>query len=668
MSRKKKSTSRKKNTSFFEKNIKKSGRKKNKKIKEPGILGVLQKHARGFGFVTVEGEDEDIYISSANMNSAMEGDMVEVDLIPAYLWEKSKEGIITEIVKRKYNEIVGTLTVNGKFGFVVPDDKKINDDIFIVGRLLGNAKDGDKVVAEIIKYPEAKRKAEGKIIEIVSRKGEAGGDIKALLRQQNVRETFPSRASAEAKAKSKEPITNAEITSRRDLRDKFIVTIDGADSKDFDDAVCVEVLDNGNYLLGVHIADVAHYVSEGKYLDEEALKRGNSIYLLDKVIPMLPKELSNGICSLNPKEDRLTLSCDMEIDSEGNVVNYDIYEAVIHSKRRLVYSDVSDVIESDEKKDEYEYIYLMAELANILSKKKRARGSLDFDLDEAHISLGEDGQVKSITIAERRSANKLIEEFMLLANETVAKHFAIKELPFVYRVHENPSLERMEELKAFLYSFKIMLKGDLRDIKPKMLSDILEDVEGEPYEGVINTVTLRSMQKARYDVDCTGHFGLALKYYCHFTSPIRRYADLMIHRIIKDSIHGRLDNRTVKKYKEKVSNVADITSRTEREAIDLERQVEKMKMAQYMEQFIGETFEGVVSGVSSFGIFVELPNTIEGLIRIGTINDDYYDHIPEKYSMVGKHSGRTISLGDLVKIKVHSVSVSAHEIDFLLVD
>ncbi|MEG0918989.1 MAG: ribonuclease R [Anaerovoracaceae bacterium] len=667
MSRKKKSTSRKKNISFFEKNIKKSGRKKNK-LKEPGLLGVLQKHARGFGFVTVEGEDEDIYINSSNMNSAMEGDMVEVDLLPSHLWEKSKEGIITEIVKRKYSEIVGTLIINGKFGFVVPDDKKINDDIFIVGRLLGKARDGDKVVAEIIKYPEGKRKAEGKIIEIVSRKGEAGGDIKALMRQQNVIETFPSRACAEAKAKSKEIITNEEIATRRDLRDKFIVTIDGADSKDFDDAVCVEVLDNGNYLLGVHIADVAHYVSEGKYMDQEALKRGNSIYLLDKVIPMLPKDLSNGICSLNPNEDRLTLSCDMEIDLNGNVINYDIYEAVIHSKKRLVYKDVSDIIESNEKKAEYEYIYVMAQLANILSKKKRMRGSLDFDLDEANISLGKDGLVESITIAERRSANKLIEEFMLLANETVAKHFAIKELPFVYRVHENPSLEKMEELKAFLYSFKIILKGDLKDVKPKMLSDILEDVEGEPYESVINTVTLRSMQKARYDVECTGHFGLALQYYCHFTSPIRRYADLMIHRIIKDSIHGKLNSKRIKKYKEEVSNVAEITSRTEREAIELERQVEKMKMAEYMEQFIGDTFEGVVSGVSSFGIFVELPNTIEGLIRIGTINDDYYDYVPEKYSMIGKHSGRSITLGDLVKIKVHSVSVSAHEIDFLLVD
>ncbi|MEG0291186.1 MAG: ribonuclease R [Anaerovoracaceae bacterium] len=645
--------------------VKQKKKKRNKK--NPSIVGVLQKHQRGFGFVVVEGVDDDIFIGADGMNTAMNGDTVEVDLIPEILWKNSREGIITGIVQRKYKEVVGTFQLNGKFGFVVPDDKKNNDDIFIVGRLVGAAEDGDKVVAEILKYPEKNKKAEGKITQVISKFGEPGGDIKALIRQHNLVETFDEKVAKEAKAKAKEPITKAEIGRRRDLREKFTVTIDGADSKDFDDAVSVERLDNGNYLLGVHIADVAHYVIEDGPLDQEALKRGNSVYLIDQVIPMLPKELSNGMCSLNPNEDRLTLTCDMEIDGNGVVVKHSIYESIIHSHKRLVYGDVSDIIENNIQGEEYEYIHEMARLAEILSENRSKRGSLDFDLDEAYITLDEKGVPVNIAVAERRSANKLIEEFMLLANETVAKHFFQKEAPFVYRVHETPTLERMEEFRTFLQGFGINLNGDLAKVNPKTLNEILCKVQGETFENVINTVMLRSMQKAKYDVECEGHFGLALSYYCHFTSPIRRYPDLMIHRIIKSYLNGKINQKSLKKFSKDAKNVAEIASLTERQAIELEREVEKMKMTEYMSYHVGEEYEGVISGVTNFGIYVELPNTVEGMIKLSQMSDDYYDYDASKYRIIGRQSKNVLALGDRVKIKVRSVSLSAHEIDFELV-
>lgn len=644
-----------------------------KKKRRNYIIGRLQTHKKGFGFVVPEEVTDlnhiniaDIYIAAESLHGAMNGDKVEVDLIPEYLWGNSPEGIIVNVLDRNFTEVVGTFDKSKKFGFVIPDDRKLRDDIFIPKKYTSGAKNGDKVVAEIIKYPEGRHKAEGRITEIIAKKGESGADILALIRQNNLFKTFPSRAAAEAKTVNKQAITAEEIAKRRDLRDLFTVTIDGADSKDFDDAVSVSKLANGHFKLGVHIADVCHYVKENGPLDKEALKRGNSVYLINQVVPMLPEELSNGICSLNPGEDRLTLTCEMQIDETGKVVDHDIYESVIYSHKRLVYDDVSDIIESGNITDENKYLFEMAELANILRKKKDHRGSLDFNIDEAHIVLDKKGVPIYIGAADRRVANRMIEEFMLLANETVAEHFFWMNVPFVYRVHEKPSLEKMEELKAFLAGLGVALNGNLADIHPSKLSKILDEIKDKSYEGVVNSLMLRSMQKATYETECKGHFGLALKYYCHFTSPIRRYPDLMIHRIIKKIINGKFGDSDVKRYLKKSEEISEQASKTEREAIELEREVEKMKMAEYMSNHVGEEYEGIISGVTNFGIYVELPNCVEGMIKLEFINDDYYEFEPTKYRVRGQRTNKIYALGDKIKVKVHSVYMHEREINFVL--
>ncbi|MEG2323652.1 MAG: ribonuclease R [Anaerovoracaceae bacterium] len=636
------------------------------------ITGTLSKHKKGFGFLIPDDKSEDVYVSAKSTNGAMNGDTVEVDLIPEALWKSSREGIVTKVIKHNTKEVIGTFQKSKSFGFVVPDSKKLNEDVFIRKKDFGKAKIGDKVVAVITKYPDKQNSAEGKITEVVSRKGEAGGDIKALVREYNLKETFPSQVNAEAEAATNQKISDKDIKQRRDLRDKKTITIDGADSKDFDDAVSMELLDNGNYLLGVHIADVTHYVTQDCELDKEALKRGNSVYLVDQVIPMLPKDLSNGICSLNPNEDRLTLSVDMEITRGGKVVFHDIYESIIHSKARMTYSDVSDILEHNDKAllKKYEYIgedlMRMDKIAKTLRENRFEKGSLDFDLDEAYITLDKEGVPVSVDIAERRTANKLIEEFMLLANQTIAEHFFWMEVPFLYRVHETPSVEKMEEFKVFLQGFGIHLKGDLDDVHPRALNAILKKVEGTSYENVVNTLMLRSMQKAFYGVECLGHFGLSFKYYCHFTSPIRRYADLIIHRIIKTVIHGEMDEKKVSYFKKKTVEAGEIASATERQAIDLERQVEKMKKAEYMSYRIGEAYEGLISGVTNFGLYVELENTVEGMVRLDSLTDDFYDHQPEKYRVIGRKTNKIYGLGDTIKIVVDSVSIEKREINFLV--
>ena len=491
-----------------------------KKKKRKMHTGILSKHPRGFGFVTCEDIEKDVFIAAGSMGGAMNGDEVEVDLIPEYLWKQSPEGIIVKVLSRQTEEVAGTFEKSRKFGFVVPESRKYREDIFIRKKDFAGAQRGDKVVARITKYPDHENSAEGKIVEIISRAGQPGGDIKAIARSYDMRESFPSRAAAEAKAMKKRGIRPEDLRGRRDLRNETIFTIDGADSKDFDDAVSLKILDNGNYLLGVHIADVAHYVEEDGPLDKEALKRGTSVYLIDQVIPMLPKALSNNICSLNPGEDRLTLSVDMEITPDGELAGHEIYESVIHSKARLVYDDISDMLENDDEEMLRKYssikedLYAMGRLAALLREKRSQRGSLDFDLDEAHIRLNNKGIPVSVDIAERRTANKLIEEFMLLANETVAEHFFWLEIPFIYRIHEKPAFEKVEQLKIFLQSMGMTLRGSADSVHPRELSSILKSVEGKPSEGVVNTVTLRSMQKAFYGTSCEGHFGLALKYYC----------------------------------------------------------------------------------------------------------------------------------------------------------
>lgn len=648
--------------------------RKNRKKQRPAVTGILSKHKKGFGFVIPdEGNfDRDIFISPSDMNGAMEGDRVEVDLIPEYLWEQSPQGIITKVTDRKLKEVAGFFDKGKKFGFVVPVDRKHNEDIYIPKKAFSGAKNGDIVVAAITGYPDRKNSAEGKITGILARAGEPGGDIKAIIRQRGLFFTFPSKAAAQAKAISKAGVGEQDMAGRRDLRGENIITIDGADSKDFDDAVSVKRLDNGNFLLGVHIADVSHYIGEDSPLDKEALKRGNSVYIINQVVPMLPKELSNGICSLNEGEERLTLSVDMEITPEGDITEHNIYESVIRSKHRMVYTDVSDIIENDDRElaakysDIYDMLMDMKELAQILRSKREAAGSLDFDLDEAYITLDEKGVPVSVNLCERRTANRMIEEFMLAANKTVAEQFFWLELPFVYRVHEKPDAEKMQEFRTFLMGLSIRLKGEGGNIHPKALNEVLEQVAGTSYENVVNTVMLRSMKKAFYSTECEGHFGLSMKYYCHFTSPIRRYPDLIIHRIIKEYLHGGIDDERIAVLSKKTQEAAETSSVTERAAIELERDVEKMKKAQYMSYHIGESFEGVISGITGYGMYVELENTIEGLVRLDRMYDDYYDAYPEQYRIVGQRTNKVYSLGQRVSIIVSDADYYEGTIDFRL--
>lgn len=641
-----------------------------KKKKRDILTGTLSKHRKGFGFVTCEDIEQDIFIAPDSMGSAMDGDIVEIDLIPDYLWRNSPEAIITKVISRKTTEVVGTFRKSKKFGFVIPESRKYREDIFVRKKDFSGAQRGDKVVVQITKYPDRHNSAEGRISEIISRAGQPGGDIKAIARSYGMRETFPSRASAEAKAIRKRGVAAEDLNGRRDLRDKKIFTIDGADSKDFDDAVSIELLENGNYLLGVHIADVAHYVREDRPLDKEALKRGTSVYLIDQVIPMLPKALSNDICSLNPGQDRLTLSIDMEVSPQGTVVTHEIYESVINSKERLIYDDVSDLLEKNDKNMAERYaniqdeLFMMNNLAIRLRKNREDRGSLDFDLDEAYITLDEQGLPSNIGITERRTANKLIEEFMLLANETVAEHFFWLDSPFVYRVHEKPQTDKLEQLRTFLRSMGILLRGNAGSIHPKAVRAVLEQAKGNEAENVVNSVTLRSMQKAVYSTGCDGHFGLALKYYCHFTSPIRRYPDLMIHRIIKAWLAGEDAAAIMKHFRKRVQEAADLSSAAERQAVEAEREVEKLKKAEFMSYHVGEVFDGIISGVTGFGIYVQLENTIEGLIRIDELNDDYYDYIKEKYALIGRRTGNTYKLGDKITIYVNDVDIDRREINF----
>ena len=618
------------------------------------ITGIIEKHPKGFGFVRQE-EGGDIFIGRDNMLGAMNGDLVEADLLPPYLWTRSKEGMVTKILQRNTVEVVGTFQKNKHFGFVIADDKKMQDDIFIKKDFFRGAQNGDKVVAKITQYPDKNHSAEGKITEIVARRGQTGSDVLSMIRAAGLFETFPSRCNAEAKARSKEEITEKTIERRVDFRREKVITIDGPTAKDLDDGVSVNIMPNGNWLLGVHIADVSHFVEEDGYLDREALKRGTSVYLLNRVVPMLPKVLSNGVCSLNEGEDRLTLSCFMEIDGDGNVISHEIYESVICSCARMVYDDVSDILEKGDERliEKYGFIYddlkEMEKLAAVLRHKRKRQGSLDFDIPEAEIVLDEEENPVEIKPAERRTANRMIEEFMLVANETVAEHFFWMQYPFLYRVHEKPDPEKMMDLKSYLMNFGIHLKGSADNINPKTLADIITQIEDKPYEGVVNRVMLRTMKKAYYSTECDGHFGLAFRYYCHFTSPIRRYPDLFIHRVIKKSIKGEMTEAKLGKYRADALNAAEISSRTERKAQELEREVDKLKKCQFMLQHIGEEFDGIVSGVTDFGVYVELPNSVEGMAFARDLKKPY-------------------SLGERVRIRVLDAKPAERQIDFAILE
>ena len=637
-------------------------------------VGKFVSHRKGFGFVESDEElVQDLFIPKNDINGALHNDRVMAEIVTPATEDRRAEGKVIKIIKREVTRVVGLFQENKSFGFVVPDDKKFNQDIFIPKRYISGAKNDDKVVCEITVWPQENRKPEGKIVEILGKKGERGVEIDSIIRAHGLPEEFPKKVIDEANFVAGQELED-EIARRLDLRDLDIFTIDGEDAKDLDDAISIEVLPNGNYKLGVHIADVTHYVKEKSKLDKEALKRATSVYLVDKVIPMLPKQLSNGVCSLNPFEDKLTLSCIMEIDAEGKVVKYDIAETVINSKARMTYTEVSDILEKDDEKLKKTFAkqvddFIAAEkLARILMKRRQRRGAIDFDFPEAKIILNKNGEVVDIKHYERRISNKMIEEVMLVANETVAEHFFWLQLPFVYRIHETPSVEKMEDLNKFMATFGYHIKGNLEDVHPKEMQSIIEKIKGTKEEESISTIMLRSMKQAKYSPSCIGHFGLAAKYYCHFTSPIRRYPDLQIHRIIKEQLNNKLNNKRQDQLAHIVEYASTQSSERERAAELAERDVHDYYKACYMADKVGQQFDGVVSGVTSFGIFVELENTVEGLIRLANMRDDYYIYNQETYSIIGERSKKTFRIGDSVRIEVDNVNVDFKEIDFKLIE
>ena len=637
------------------------------------FVGKFVAHRKGYGFVESDEEfTQDLFIPKDDINGALHNDRVMAEIVTPATEDKRAEGKVIKIIKREVTRVVGLFQENKSFGFVVPDDKKFNQDIFIPKRGFNGAKNDEKVVCEITLWPQENRKPEGKIIEVLGKKGERGVEIDSIIRAHGLPEEFPKKVIDEANYVSSQDLED-EIARRLDLRHLDIFTIDGEDAKDLDDAISIEVLPNGNYKLGVHIADVTHYVREKSKLDKEALKRATSVYLVDKVIPMLPKQLSNGVCSLNPFEDKLTLSCIMEIDENGKVVNSEIAETVINSKARMTYTEVSDILEKDDEKlkqtfaKQVEDFKNAEKLARILMKRRERRGAIDFDFPEAKIILNREGKVVDIKCYERRISNKMIEEFMLVANETVAEHFYWLQLPFVYRIHETPSAEKMEDLNKFIATFGYHIKGDLEDVHPKEIQSLVEKIKGTKEEESISTIALRSMKQAKYSPQCIGHFGLAAKYYCHFTSPIRRYPDLQIHRIIKEQLNNKLNNKRQEQLSHIVEYASTQSSERERAAELAERDVHDFYKACYMADKVGQEFDGVVSSVTSFGMFVELENTVEGLIRLANMRDDYYIYNQETYTIMGERSHKTFKIGDTVRIKVDNVNVDFREIDFVLI-
>ena len=643
------------------------------------FVGKFISHRKGFGFIESDKEDErDLYIQSKDVNGAMHGDRVMAEITKEASGEKRAEGKIIRVIKRVTTQVVGTFKPHEHFGFVVPREKTINSDIYIQEKYFNGAREDDLVVVEIIQWAKENKKPEGMIIEVVGNKYNRGMEIEAIIREHGLPLEFPEKVLDNANHVAV-PIPQEEYERRRDLRDKTIFTMDGADAKDLDDAIQVELLDNGNFMLGVHIADVTHYVKEKSNLDKEALKRATSVYLVDKVIPMLPKQLSNGVCSLNPNEDKLTLSVFMEISDKGEVVNSSIEETIIKSKARMVYTDVSDILENNDRGLKIKYAELVDDfrlaekLAKILMKKREKRGALDFNFPEPYIHLDSNGNVENIEPYERRIANKIIEEFMLVTNETVAEYFYWLGLPFVYRIHETPSSSKMEALNKFIHNYDILIKGDMEEVHPKAIQKIIKSIEGKKEEKVISSLILRSLKQAKYSPDCSGHFGLAAKYYCHFTSPIRRYPDLQIHRIIKEFINNYgISSGRQNKLKDIVLKASEQSSEMERKAEVAERDIDKYYKCLYMQNKIGEEFEGIVSGVTHFGFFVELPDTVEGLVPIESLTEDYYEYDESKHELIGQGIGTdemhiiAYRIGDTVRVKVDSVNVDAREINFKL--
>ncbi len=637
------------------------------------VVGRVQGNERGFGFVVPDDENlKDIFISADSLNGAMHNDRVVARINRGSAEDRRAEGEVIRIISRANTTIVGTFENSKYFGFVVPDNKRIPGDIFIPKDEVNGAKNGYKVVAEIIKWPEKRRNAEGRIVEIIGDKDQVGTDIVSIIRAHDFSETFPEEVLHQAES-IPDTVTEDMIKGRRDLRNLRMVTIDGEDAKDLDDAVSVERLPDGNYRLGVHIADVTHYVTEHSPLDKEALHRGTSVYLVDRVLPMLPKKLSNGICSLNPQVDRLAFTVMMDIDPAGRVYNHEIFESVIKTSERMTYTNVYKILVENDQELMKRYDYLvddfrtMEELALILRNKRSTRGAIDFDFQETKVILDEKGKPVEIRPYVITIANKIIEEFMLVCNETVAEHFYWANTPFVYRVHEDPDTDKIESLNEFIHNLGYHIKG-INKIHPKALQEVLNKVKGSRHERIISTVMLRSLQKARYYQENLGHFGLAAKYYSHFTSPIRRYPDLIIHRIMKEQLKGRMDERREDHLHNVLPDIAKQCSERERASEEAERETKDLKKVEFMKQHEGETFEGVISSVASFGMFVELDNTIEGLIRMSSLEDDYYVFNEKQYCLVGERTRKMYRIGDEVKVLVARADIAARQIDFHLVE
>ncbi|TFE03853.1 ribonuclease R [Jeotgalibacillus salarius] len=637
------------------------------------VRGTLSGHAKGFAFlIPDEPGRKDVFIPPNESAHAMHGDKVMVRVSSESKGDR-EEGTVVRILERKTKQVVGTYTESKNFGFVMPDDKKMTSDIFVPKNASKGAVEGHKVIVEITAYPDGRNSAEGEVIQILGHKNDPGVDILSIIHKHGITIEFPDEVIQQANEVPDE-IDPADLKDRRDLREETTVTIDGADAKDLDDAISLKKLDNGNYQLGVHIADVSHYVTEGSPIDEEAYDRGTSVYLVDRVIPMIPHRLSNGICSLNPKVDRLTLSCEMEIDQNGGVIKHEIFQSVIRTNERMTYTDVNKILVDEDEAliEKYEPLVPMFQdmekLAAILRGKRFGRGAIDFDFKEAKVLVDEEGNPTEIGIRERSVGEKLIEEFMLAANETVAEHFHWMNLPFIYRIHEDPKAEKLERFFEFITNFGITVKGTGNEIHPRALQEIIDDIQGTPEEMVISTMMLRSMQQAKYDDNSLGHFGLATDFYTHFTSPIRRYPDLIVHRLIRTYlINHKVDEKTQQRWAEQLPETAAHTSGRERRAVDAERETDELKKAEYMMDKIGEEFDGVISSVTNFGIFVELSNTIEGLVHVSYMTDDYYRFDERHMAMIGERTGNVFRIGDEISIRVVNVNKDERAIDFEIV-
>lgn len=640
--------------------------------KENMFTGNFMATKKGFGFVRTDGEEEDVFIPESECHGAFHGDLVQV-IVTGKEKGKKREGTIIRILQRGSTTVVGTVSLNNHICFLIPDNEKFGCDIFIPkGKTLG-AMQGQKAVAQIEDFGDGSKSPEGQITQILGHPDDPGVDVLSIIKSFGLPEEFPENVLKEALA-APERVESFQIGGRVDIREMDTVTIDGEDAKDLDDAVTIEKKTDGSFSLGVHIADVSHYVTEGSALDREALARGTSVYLADRVIPMLPHKLSNGICSLNAGEDRLTLSCFMEFDAEGRLKGHRIAETVIRVTERMSYTDVNDILTNHKPETcaRYERLIpmfeVMEELAGKLRRRRKKKGAIDFDFAECKILLDEKGHPYDITPRERNTATKIIEEFMLAANQVVAEEYFWQELPFLYRTHEYPDPDKIQELAVVTANFGYHIKTGTEEVHPGEIQKLLARLQGTEEEAFLSRLTLRAMKRAKYSTVNEGHFGLATQYYCHFTSPIRRYPDLQIHRIIKENIRHGLSDKRYQHFEEILPAVAAQTSSLERRADEAEREVDKMKKAEYMADHIGEIFHGIISGVTSWGIYVELPNTIEGMVRLEDLSDDYYEYEADKYRVIGHDTGKVYSMGQKVTVEAVRVDRLARTIDFMMQD